>query len=109
VRSRRRLSSIPATVAAFAALGLAAVAIVAVVAGVAIRRITDGEALREARQLTRMAALSAVVPDLTDRILAGDPPAQERLDRALATIRNELAPLNFAEEILKRDQLLALA
>jgi len=83
VRSRRRLSSIPATVAAFAALGLAAVAIVAVVAGVAIRRITDGEALREARQLTRMAALSAVVPDLTDRILAGDPPAQERLDRAV--------------------------
>jgi len=34
---------------------------------------------------------------------------QERLDRALAATRTDLAPLNFAEEISKRDQLLALA
>ena len=85
MRSRRRLSSIPATVAAFAALGLAAVLIVAVIAGIAIRRITDDEALRDAKQLTRMAAFSAVGPDLSDRVLTGDPAALARLDSAVRT------------------------
>ncbi len=71
--------------AAFAALGLAAVAVVAVVAGIAIRRTTDDEALRHARQLTRLTALSAVEPDLTDSLLRGNPQALERLDRAVRT------------------------
>jgi signal transduction histidine kinase len=79
------VSSIPATVAGFAALGLAAVAIVALVAGIAIRNVTEDEALHEARQLTRMAALSAVVPDLGDGVLTGDPAALERLDSAVRT------------------------
>jgi two-component system, NarL family, sensor kinase len=83
VRPRRRLSSISTTVAAFAALGLAAVAVVAVVAGVAIHRITDDEALRDAKQLTRMAALTAVEPDLSDGVLRGDTAALGRLDRAV--------------------------
>ena len=83
--ARHRLSSIPATVAAFAALGLAAVAVVALIAGVAIHGITDREALRDAKQLTRMAALSAVEPDLSDRIVTGDPAALARLDRAVRT------------------------
>jgi signal transduction histidine kinase len=72
-------------VAAFAALGLAAVAIVAVVAGVAIRRTTDSETLREARQLTRSTALSAVEPDLSDALLSGNTTALDRLDRAVRT------------------------
>jgi two-component system NarL family sensor kinase len=75
--------SIPATVAAFAALGLLAVAVVAIVVGVAIRRTTTHEALREARQLTRITALSAVEPDLDDSLLRGDPTALARLDRAV--------------------------
>jgi signal transduction histidine kinase len=77
--------SIPATVWAFAALGLAAVAIVAVVAGAAIRRTTDRQTLREARELTRTTALSAVEPDLDDSLLRGDPAALARLDRAVRT------------------------
>jgi two-component system NarL family sensor kinase len=85
MRRRRRLSSIPATVAAFAAFGLAAVLVVAVVAGIAIRHITDQEALRDARELTRTAALSAVDPDLTDKAATGDPAALARLDRAVRT------------------------
>jgi two-component system NarL family sensor kinase len=72
-------------VAAFAALGLGAVAIVAVVAGLAIRRTTDSQALREARELTRSTALSAVEPDLADSLLRGDPAALSRLDRAVHT------------------------
>src|SRR4051812_33276811 len=83
MRWQRRLSSIPAMVAAFAALGFAAIVVVAVVASLAIRDITDNEALREAKQLTRIAALSAVTPDLTDRVLSGDPAALTRLDRTV--------------------------
>ena len=81
--ARHRLSSIPATVAAFAALGLAAVAVVALIAGVAIHRTTDDEALRDAKQLTRAAALSAVEPDLTDRVVTGGAAALARLDRSV--------------------------
>ena len=81
----RRPSSITATVAAFAGLGLAAVAVVAVLASVAIRHTTNQEALRDARELTRTAALSAVDPDLTDRVVTGDPAALARLDRAVRT------------------------
>jgi two-component system, NarL family, sensor kinase len=72
-------------VAAFAALGLAAVALVAVGAGLAIRRTTDREALRGARQLTRSTALSAIEPDLRDSLLRGDAAARRRLDNAVHT------------------------
>jgi two-component system NarL family sensor kinase len=72
-------------VAAFAALGLAAVALVAVVAGYAIRRTTDAEALRNARQFTQVTAFSAVEPDLTDAVLHGNAKALARLDRAVHT------------------------
>jgi signal transduction histidine kinase len=77
--------SIPATVAAFAALGLAALAIVAVGAGLVIRRTTDREALRNARQLTRITALTAVEPDLSDALVTGRHAAVARLDRAVRT------------------------
>ena len=77
--------SIPATVAAFAALGLLAVAIVAALASVAIRRTTDDEALRSARQFTRVTALSAIEPDLSDSLVRGDRAALARLDRAVHT------------------------
>jgi two-component system NarL family sensor kinase len=77
--------SIPATVAAFAAIGLAALAIVAVGAGLALRRTTDREALRNARQLTRITALTAVEPDLSDALLNGQRAALARLDRAVRT------------------------
>jgi two-component system NarL family sensor kinase len=77
VRPRRRLSSIPATVAAFAALGL--------IAGLAIRHITNDEALHEAKELTRTAALTAVGPDLSDRVVDGGAHALARLDRTVRT------------------------
>jgi hypothetical protein len=37
------------------------------------------------------------------------PEGTERLSRAMAGTRLELEPLDFAEEIARRDQLLALA
>ena len=54
--------------------GSAAIRVVAAVAGLAIRRTYRREALREAKQLTRVTALSAVEPDLTDRCMTGGPP-----------------------------------
>ena len=58
---------------------------VAAVAALAIRNITDDEALREAKQLTPVTALSAVTPDLTDRVMTGDAAALARLDRTVRT------------------------
>jgi two-component system NarL family sensor kinase len=72
-------------VAAFAALGVGAIIVVAAVAALAIRDITDDEALREAKQLTRVTALSAVTPDLTDQVLTGSPSALARLERTVRT------------------------
>jgi len=72
-------------VAAFAALGVGAILVVAAVAALAIRHITDDQALREAKQLTRVTALSAVTPDLTNQVLTGSPAALARLDRTVRT------------------------
>jgi signal transduction histidine kinase len=77
--------SIPATVTLFAALGLAAIAIVGVGAGLALRRTTTREALRTARQVTRITALSAVEPDLSDALVNDAPAALARLDSAVRT------------------------
>jgi two-component system, NarL family, sensor kinase len=85
VRHARRTWSIPATVAAFAVLGLLAVAVVAVIAALAIRSTTNHEALHEAAQITRTTALSEIEPDLTDSLVAGNRAALARLDRAVRT------------------------
>ena len=71
--------------AAFAVLGLATIGVVAVASGLAVQRVTRSQALREARGLTRSTAVSAVEPDLTDRVVSGDPAALARLDRAVHT------------------------
>jgi two-component system, NarL family, sensor kinase len=78
-------SSIGATVAAFAVLGLATIGVVAVAAGLAVQRVTRAQALREARGLTRTTAVSAVEPDLSDGVVSGDPAALARLDRSVRT------------------------
>jgi len=46
---------------------------------------------------------------IAERLPSMTPEASDRLDRAMALTRLELAPLDFADEIAKRDQLLALA
>ncbi len=59
-------------------------------------------ALHCSGKMDEMIAVASAVPAMSAE-------GQERLERALATIRQELAPLDFAAEISKRDQLLALA
>jgi beta-N-acetylhexosaminidase len=52
--------------------------------------------------MEEMVAVAAAVPAMTAK-------GEERLARAMAATRLELDQLDFAEEIAKRDQLLALA
>jgi beta-N-acetylhexosaminidase len=52
--------------------------------------------------MDEMIAVAAAVPALT-------PEGHERLTRAMAGTRIDFEPVDFAEEIAKRDQLLALA
>ena len=58
-------------------------------------------ALHCSGKMDEMVAVAAAVPALSDE-------GRERMDRAMATTRLELEPLDFAAEIAKRDQLLAL-
>jgi len=59
-------------------------------------------ALHCSGKMEEMVAVAAAVPPMSAE-------GQERLDRAMAITRNELEVLDFAAEVDKRDQLLALA
>jgi len=59
-------------------------------------------ALHCSGKMDEMVAVASAVPPMSAQ---GD----ERLSRAMAITRNELEPIDFAQEISRRDQLLALA
>jgi beta-N-acetylhexosaminidase len=59
-------------------------------------------ALHCSGKLEEMIAVASSVPALS-------PEGHDRLNRAMAGTRIDLEPVDFAEEIAKRDQLLALA
>ena len=59
-------------------------------------------ALHCSGKMDEMMAVASAVPSLSAE-------GHERMARAMAATRMELEPLNFAEEVAKRDQLLALA
>jgi beta-N-acetylhexosaminidase len=59
-------------------------------------------ALHCSGKMDEMVAVASAVPPMSAK-------GHERLTRAMAATRMELEPLDFAEEIAKRDQLLALA
>ena len=59
-------------------------------------------ALHCSGKMEEMVAVASTVPPMSTE-------SHERLSRAMALTRNELEPLDFAQEISRRDQLLALA
>ena len=59
-------------------------------------------ALHCSGKMEEMVAVASAVPPMSTE-------SHERLSRAMALTRNELEPLDFAQEISRRDQLLALA
>jgi signal transduction histidine kinase len=68
------------TVAVFLLAGLVALALATIAALLVVRQIAEGEAIREAKELTRLAATSAVQPDVSDALLVGEPRAIAHLD-----------------------------
>jgi signal transduction histidine kinase len=70
-------------VAQFAAAGLVATVLIGLVAVAVMRRIGTGEAIRDAKQVARLAGEGIVAPNLTPAALAGDPDALRRLDRVV--------------------------
>jgi two-component system, NarL family, sensor kinase len=65
----------------FAASGLLALVLVGVGAFFVLRSQGDAESVRDARRLTRVLAVAAIEPALTDRLVRGDPAAIRRMDR----------------------------
>jgi signal transduction histidine kinase len=64
----------------FAMSGLVATAAIGLVAVAAIRHVGRGQAIRDAKQVTRLAGEGIVEPYVTPGVLAGDPRALRRLD-----------------------------
>jgi signal transduction histidine kinase len=70
-----------APVVQFALSGLLATLVIGLVAVALLRRVGNAEAIRSAKQVTRLAGEGIVAPNLTPGVLAGDPAALRRLDR----------------------------
>lgn len=70
-----------AATARFALSGLAALLLAGGVAAFALSRVGTREAIREARLVTRVLAQGAIEPNLTDRLVDGDPAAVAAMDR----------------------------
>ena len=67
----------------FAVSGLAALLAGGLAVALVLREAGAEQAMRNARQLAGMVATGAVEPNLSDRLLAGDSAAVERLDRTM--------------------------
>jgi two-component system NarL family sensor kinase len=70
-------------VAQFAASGLLATLVIGLIAVAIVRHIGTEEAIRDAKQVTRLAGEGIVAPNITAGVLAGDPDALRRLDRTV--------------------------
>src|SRR3954470_16100309 len=70
-------------VSQFALSGLLAMVMIGLIAVAVGRHMGTTEAIRDAKQVTRMAGQGIVEPNLTPGVLAGDPAALRRLDRVV--------------------------
>ena len=88
-RRRRRLlrgpdeGSVAGAVAKFAVTALVAVMLLGIGGVVVLRRAASDEALRDAREFTRLAGNGIVAPHVTPAVLRGDKAALAGLDRAV--------------------------
>ena len=67
----------------FVCSGLLATAVIAVIGVAVTRHAGTKEAIRDARELTRVVGQSVVAPEVTQAVQAGDPRALRRLDRII--------------------------
>jgi two-component system NarL family sensor kinase len=80
---RRRPARRP--VLEFALTGLIGLLLVGLAAAYFVRRAGVSEAVRQARDISRLIAAGVVEPNLTNAIVTGDPAAVSRLDRVIRT------------------------
>ncbi len=73
-------ASVRGAVVRYALAGLLALAVVAVAGALVLDRVSEDEAVEEARRLATLAGRGVVEPALTDGVLAGDPDALAALD-----------------------------
>jgi two-component system NarL family sensor kinase len=83
MRPAARPPSVARAVAQFALAGLAAVVLLGVLAAAVIRHTTRDEAIRQAKEVTRLAGEGIVEPSLTRGVFTGDRAAIARLDRTI--------------------------
>jgi signal transduction histidine kinase len=89
VRRRRPAESVARPVAQFAAASLIAVALLGLIGVGLIRGVGREEAIRDAREVTRLAALRVVEPQVAPGLLRGDPAAVERVDQAARALLDQ--------------------
>src|SRR4051812_23410178 len=80
--SRRSPDSVARPVAQFAVASLIAVLFLGLVGVFLLRQVGRGEAIHNATEVTRLAAIGIVQPTVAPGLLRGDPDAIERVDRA---------------------------
>src|SRR5919202_6657723 len=76
-------ASVRNAVIKFALSGLAIVALLGVVGVELLRRTGTHEAIRDAKEVTRLAGRGIVRPAITDGVLRGDPRALAHVDRVV--------------------------
>ncbi|MDQ4059411.1 MAG: histidine kinase [Actinomycetota bacterium] len=77
----RHTTSVKASVAQFAISGVAALVLVGVIGAIVLDRIGTSEAIREARQITRILGRGVIEPHLSEGLVRGDDQALAALDR----------------------------
>jgi len=82
---RTRHGGAGSAVLQFAITGLVAVALVGLAAFLLQRRAAANQAIKEARGVTRVIASTAIMPNLSQSLVDGDPKAIRRIDRAVRT------------------------
>ena len=82
---RTRHGGAGSAVLQFAITGLVAVALVGLAAFLLQRRAAANQAIDEARNVTRVLASTAIMPNLSQSVVAGNPNALRRLDAAVRT------------------------
>jgi two-component system, NarL family, sensor kinase len=80
-----RSGSTATAVLQFAITGTVVVLLLGFVAVELLRRTGTSEAIRDAKQVTRLAGDGVVAPNITPQLLKGDPKAIERMDRVVQT------------------------
>src|SRR5947209_12750388 len=85
VAPARQSRSVAIAVAQFAIPGIVAVALIGILGVQVFRNTGKDEAIRDAKQLTNLAARGIVAPRLTPGALSGDPAARRALDRIVRT------------------------